>query len=279
MYFISKKLISSFVVILILSSQFVHASLNSEQKKHHKLEKKWVYKAYRKISKESVRGITQAYNFQFDEHADNKISRAQIHALLGYMWSLGLDANFAIAESHLALNKASRLKDKYIAKSALVLAFYNKGWTELAREHALKLSKNPEYTDFADKYKKEQLVANLIIGSLAIRQGNVKVTQDAFAKIAVETDKPWITTLAKTAAFSMSGSVFEAAGQIKELLKDPTLTAYERKKITEIQQSNEQVEMLSKIDNLLFDSIKNQSKTGYQKLIGDLENYMDDVKL
>lgn len=59
--------IKTIIQISLISTLFFSvaaiASLNSEQKKFNKLEKKWLYKAYRKISTESIRGITQAVNF------------------------------------------------------------------------------------------------------------------------------------------------------------------------------------------------------------------------
>jgi len=274
-------------ISLFLFSVSAFSSPKSEQKKYYKLQKKWTYKAYRKISKESVRGITQAYNYQNKDEPENTLDRAYIHALLGFMWSTGLDANFAIAESRLSLQKANKLKDKYIAQTALSLAFYNKGWPELAREQSSKIKNNLEFKGFAHKYKKEQLFANLIVGSLAIREGDIQVTQDVFTKIAVETNKPWITTLAKTAALVMTGSVFDAASQFKDLVQDPYLTVYEREKITEIQQlvmseldeKKKQNKILQLIDGLLFDSIKNQSKAAYKNLLADLSNYIDNVDL
>jgi len=275
------------IVFLLLSSISVFSSPKSEQKKYAKLQKKWVYKAYRKISKESVRGITQAYNYQTKEQPENTIDRAYIHALLSFMWSTGLDANFAIAESHLSLQKAVKPKDKYIAQTALSLALYNKGWSELAREQSNQINNNSEFKGFAKKYKKEQLFANLIVGSLAIREGNIKVTQDTFEKIAIETNKPWITTLAKTAALAMTGSIFDATSQFKVLVQDPSLTIYEREKIEEIQllaksemdEKRKQTKVSQLVDGLLFDSIKEQSKTTYKGLVGDLSDYIDDIDL
>ena len=60
-------------------------------------------------------------------------------------------ADFAIADSKLALRKSSTLKDKYIAEKALTLAMYNKGWVELASEKSNKIKSNPEFDGFAGK--------------------------------------------------------------------------------------------------------------------------------
>ena len=48
-----------------------------------------------------------------------------------------------------------------------------------------------------EKYDKEQLIANLIVGSIAVREGNLRVVENTFAKLSKETDKAWIPTLAK----------------------------------------------------------------------------------
>ncbi len=279
--------IKTIIQISLISTLFFSvtaiASLNSEQKKFNKLEKKWLYKAYRKISTESIRGITQAVNFTSQDV--EKLDRAEIHAILGFMWSLGLDADFAIADSKLALRKSSTLKDKYIAEKALTLAMYNKGWVELANAKSKSIQADPEFTGFAEKYNKEQLIANLIVGSLAIREGNLKVVENTFAKVSQETEKPWISTLAKTATLVLNGSLLDAPGHLTALLSDPTLTAYERERISEISElaageiteQRKQNKFSQLVNSLMFESLKDSSSMAYKDLVEQLSQYMSSV--
>jgi hypothetical protein len=279
--------IKTIIQISLISTLFFSvtaiASLNSEQKKFNKLEKKWLYKAYRKISTESIRGITQAVNFTSQDV--EKLDRAEIHAILGFMWSLGLDADFAIADSKLALRKSSTLKDKYIAEKALTLAMYNKGWVELANAKSKSIQADPEFTGFAEKYNKEQLIANLIVGSLAIREGNLKVVENTFAKVSQETEKPWISTLAKTATLVLNGSLLDGPGHLTALLSDPTLTAYERERISEISElaagemteQRKQNKFSQLVNGLMFESLKDSSSMAYKDLVEQLSQYISSV--
>lgn len=278
-----KTIIQISLISTLFFSVAATASLNSEQKKFTKLEKKWLYKAYRKISTESIRGITQAVNFTSQDV--EKLDRAEIHAILGFMWSLGLDADFAIADSKLALRKSSTLKDKYIAEKALTLAMYNKGWAELANEKSKSIQANPEFTGFAEKYNKEQLIANLIVGSLAIREGNLKVVENTFAKVSQETEKPWISTLAKTATLVLNGSLLDAPGHLTALLSDPALTAYERERISEISdlaagemtEQRKQNKFSQLVNGLMFESLKDSSSMAYKDLVEQLSQYISSV--
>lgn len=282
-------LIKSIIQIVFISVLFFSAtataSLNSEQRKFDKLQKKWLYKAYRKISTESIRGITQVVNFSAKE--DSKLDRAEIHAILAFMWSLGLDADFAIADSKLALRKASTFKDQYIAEKALTLAMYNKGWVELASFKSNNIDANPNFAGFAEKYDKQQLIANLIVGSLAIREGNLSVVENTFAKVSKETNKPWIPTLAKTAALVLNGSLLDAPGHLTALLSDPSLTDYERVKISalstlaadKITEKNKQKQFSQLVNGLLFDSLKSSSSMAYKDLVEQLAQYISSVDL
>ena len=278
-----KTIIQISLISTLFFSVAATASLNSEQKKFNKLEKKWLYKAYRKISTESIRGITQAVNFTSQDV--EKLDRAEIHAILGFMWSLGLDADFAIADSKLALRKSSTLKDKYIAEKALTLAMYNKGWVELANAKSKSIQADPEFTGFAEKYNKEQLIANLIVGSLAIREGNLKVVENTFAKVSQETEKPWISTLAKTATLVLNGSLLDAPGHLTALLSDPTLTAYERERISEISElaagemteQRKQNKFSQLVNSLMFESLKDSSSMAYKDLVEQLSQYISSV--
>jgi len=278
-----KAIIQITFVSVLLFSVTATASLNSEQKKFDKLQKKWLYKAYRKISTESIRGITQAVNFSTQD--ENKLDRAQIHAILGFMWSLGLDADFAIADSKLALRKSSTLNDTYIAEKTLTLAMYNKGWSELARAKSRSIQANSEFDGFAEKYTKQQLIANLIVGSLAIREGNLTVVENTFAKVSQETNKAWIPTLAKTATLVLNGSLLDASGHLSALLTDPSLTAYEREKISaisvlaadKITERSKQNQFSQLVNSLMFESLKDSSSMAYKDLVEQLGQYISSI--
>ncbi|MCW8328839.1 hypothetical protein MD588_08455 [Photobacterium sp. SDRW27] len=279
------------MISVLLFSYSTSAEAKSEHRQYQKLQKGFFFKAYSKLSRETVRSIADTYNEQLSSDQDKKLSRAQIHSLLGLMWSMGLDADYAIADSLLSLKKAKKTKDKYIAHSALSLALYNKGWISLARKQSALLQTN-EFRGYSKKYEQEELFANLIVGSLAIREGNLQATQDTFGKVALKTGRPWIVTLAKTAALTMNGSIINAASQFKAILDDPSLTEYERKKIRDMAKlskkgqrdsqkqelsNGEKTKMTQKVSNLLFESIERQSKSITQELIGDLKSYTDSI--
>jgi len=278
-----KKWFSLLITSFLILSLPAFGSLKSEGKRYKKLQKEWVYKGYYKMSKESIKGITRVYNLQAEEGSELK--RTNTHALLAYMWGLGLNEDFAIADSKLALRKASTAQDKYIAQTSLATAMYNQGWEDLAKDYSNKIQANDEFKGVAGEFKKEQLFSNLMVGSLAIKNGNLKITHAAFTKIAKETNKPWIPSLAITSAMILNGSIFDTPGHIKSLINDPSLTRYERDKLVELKElsmsevdkatKNKKMEQL--INGLIFDSIKNQSSNAIKGIINELSEYISDV--
>jgi len=271
------------VVSLLVISLPTFASLKSDGKRYKKLQKEWIYKGYYKMSKESIKGITRVYNLQAEEGSE--LTRTNTHSLLAYMWGLGFNEDFAIADSKLALRKAKTPKDKYIAQTSLATAMYNQGWDDLAKEYSNKIKNNEEFKDVAGQFHQEQLFSNLMVGSLAIKNGNLKLTHTAFTKIGVETNKPWIPTLAITSAMIANGSIFDTPGHIKALINDPTLTSYEREKLVELKKfsmseldkgkKNEKMEQL--INGLIFDSIKNESSNAIKGIVNELSDYISDI--
>lgn len=278
-----------FSLMLLLSVSGVVAA-KSERDKYEDLQDGFFYKMYNTLSRETIRGITDVYNIQPPGYEHDTLSRGRVHALLGLMWSMGLDDEYAIADSQLALNKADEMKEKYIAHSIMSLAFYNKGWVSLAREQSA-LLKQPEFAGYEQKYEQEALVANLIVGSLAIREGDLATTQHTFSKVAQATDKPWVETLAKTAALSMNGSILDAISSLKALALDPTLTSAEREQVmsllaeTEQQQGKSELSSADKtsitrqVGQVLFNQVEQQGQSSVKGLISDLRTYTQSVDL
>ncbi|WP_153914241.1 hypothetical protein [Shewanella sp. TC10] len=286
-----KKITNWITLFVSVLSMLSPVYAKSEQDKYEDLRDGFFYKAYGKLSRETIRSISDTYNKQLKQDGDNSLSRAEIHSLLGLIWSMGLDNDYAIADSQLSLNKADEPKDRYIAISALSLAFYNKGWVNLARKQSALLQEG-EFDGFADKFKHEELAANLIVGSLAVREGNILVAQDTFGKIAESTDKPWISSLATAAAITMSGSTTNVTSRFSSILTDPTLTGLEKEKIEDIAgvvrrdsqtdltielTKKEKTAMTQQVTNLLFESIEHQGKATTQALIVELKRYADSV--
>jgi hypothetical protein len=280
---IKNKWMSYFFVSWLVISLPAFASLKSEGKKYKKLQKEWIYKGYYKMSRESIKGITRVYNSQSAE--GDELTRTNTHTLLAYMWSLGFNEDFAIADSKLALKKAKTPKDKYIAQTSLATAMYNQGWGELAKDYSDKIQSNDEFKGVEDQFQKEQLFSNLMMGSLAIKNGNLKLTHTAFTKIGVETNKPWIPTLAITSAMMLNGSILDTPGHISTLINDPTLTSYERDKLVElkafslskIDKAKKDKKMEQLINGLIFESIKNESSNAIKGIVNELSDYISDV--
>jgi len=280
---IKNKWMSYFFVSWLVISLPAFASLKSEGKKYKKLQKEWIYKGYYKMSRESIKGITRVYNSQSAE--GDELTRTNTHTLLAYMWSLGFNEDFAIADSKLALKKAKTPKDKYIAQTSLATAMYNQGWGELAKDYSDKIQANDEFKGVEDQFQKEQLFSNLMMGSLAIKNGNLKLTHTAFTKIGVETNKPWIPTLAITSAMMLNGSILDTPGHLSALINDPTLTSYERDKFVElkafslskIDKAKKDKKMEQLINGLIFESIKNESSNAIKGIVNELSDYISDV--
>jgi len=224
------------LAILIASSMFVGcASQNlTEAERYTKLQKSLKYRAYQKLSKAGIDSTVKLYNKARRKEGKSETTREYIHALTGFVWTMTLNPNFALAEEELALKRGKSPRDHYIGLATKSIAFYEKGWSQLAKEASLQAKSLDQDNGFASQYDKQQQISLLVVGSLAIYEGDSVVAQDAFKALGEQTGKPWLPVLAQGAGLVTSGGFSEGYRLLRGLSNDQRLSEHERQSIAKL---------------------------------------------
>lgn len=286
---LKKHMIIKQLALLVIAVFFLSGckSTKTEQQQYAQLQSSFSYGTYSGLSDTGVETIAYGYNrINKDQLEDlGAIDPTLTHAMMSYFFSLGVSQDFAIAESDLALAKAHDLRSQYLAFSAQSLAFYNKGWRKMAKQKADFIRTDPVFRNVSQSYPKEQLVSYLILGSVAIREGDLHTTQNMFQVIAEQTQKPWLPSLAKAVSVILNGSMIDAVVMLKDISTDPTLNQYERDKIAEVigiassdlKVSRKKQQITQLTDDFFLDRIKDKSTKVYRNLISELQNYTKQI--
>ena len=262
-------------------------STKTEQQQYADLQDSFSYETYRGVSNTSVDTIAYGYNKLQKEQLEQigAIEPTLTHAMMSYILSLGVSKDFAIAESDLALAKATDMRGKYLAYSAQSLAFYNKGWRKMAKQKADFIRTDPLFATVSQSYPKEQLISYLILGSVAVRDGDLATAQNMFYVIGEQIEKPWLPSLAKALTVALNGSTIDSLIMLKDISTDPSLNGYEREKIAELMDvaqsklsdKKKRQKITSIADDFFLDRIKDKSSILYRDLITDLQKYTEQV--
>ncbi|QLJ09010.1 hypothetical protein [Pseudoalteromonas sp. JSTW] len=289
MHVLNRVTLTKLVTCSVLSIALLSAckSTKSEHQQYTELQRSFSYEAYSGVSDTSVDTIAYGYKTLQKERLKQvgEIEPTLTHAMMSYILSMGLSNDFAIAESDLALAKAIDIRGKYLAYSAQSLAFYNKGWRKMAKQKADFIRTDPLFKTVSQSYPKEQLISYLIIGSVAVRDGDLATVQNMFYVIGEQIEKPWLPSLAKAITVTLNGSMLESLVMLKDISTDPSLNAYEQAKISELigiagsklSDKNKRQQITRITDDFFLDRIKDNSVSLYRDLITNLQKYTDQV--
>ena len=253
----------------------------TEQQRYQKLQEGWTYRAYRKVSKESLNPLIKTYNQERLKTGRSTVDESFAHALVGFSWSLALKPDFALAEAQLSERKAGDVRERYLAHTTRAIAFYQKDWRQLASSESHFAKQLLADNNLTEDYDKKQAIAQLIVGSLAVMEGDAGVARSSFMTVGTYLDKPWLPTLAQSAAYVYSSKWTESARLLKSLLQEGNFPEQERAFISDLVQGAERQ------DHNIKDSIGRYLKQEFMQsfnqdddsFLSEVEAYMRKVKL
>ncbi|AXV64526.1 hypothetical protein D0907_04130 [Pseudoalteromonas lipolytica] len=155
----------------------------------------------------------------------------------------------------------------------------------MAKQKADFIRTDPLFKTVSQSYPKEQLISYLIIGSVAVRDGDLATVQNMFYVIGEQIEKPWLPSLAKAITVTLNGSMLESLIMLKDISTDPSLNAYEQEKISELigivgsklSDKNKRQQITRITDDFFLDRIKDNSVSLYRDLITNLQKYTEQV--
>ena len=279
---IGRRVIAALLACVLYSSLAGCASQPlTEQQRYQKLQDGWTYRAYRKVSKESLNPLIKTYNHEREKTGRSTIDESFAHALVGFSWSLALKPDFALAEAQLSERKARNVRERYLAHTTRSIAFYQKEWRQLASSESQFAKQLLADNNLTEDYDKKQAIAQLIVGSLAVMEGDAGVARSSFMTVGNYLDKPWLPALAQSAAYIYSNKWTESARLLKSLLQEGNLLEQERAFISDLakgadlKDSNIKASIGRYLKQEFMQSF-NQDDDGF---LAEIEDYMRKVKL
>lgn len=282
------KRISTFLTILLaLGLSGCASQPKTEAEQYAELQDQIKYKAYTQVSGKAMKPILKTYNKSREKENKPQVNEDYVHSLVGFIWTLALEPDFAIAECNLALDKSHNNRERYIGLSALSIAFHEKGWKDLAKQTSGQAKNLFDSPKLEKRYRKEKSIAFLVIGSLAIYEGDSILAQDSFSELAEITDKPWLPAVAQGAALFNNGAFSESYRVLKGLSNNQNLSQYERKNIAKLQMKAKQAvnsgdqygDISSTVSSLLFDAVAEKGDASFHSLVSSIKQYTSDLKI
>lgn len=203
----------------------------SERQQYEKATNSFTYKTYRSVSKSSVDASLALYKKA--KNTDDVTSAELVHAMAGLSLALGQKPVLALAEGELAQKAAPKGKDAYIGLSVLSLAMYQNNWPGLGREYAARARLQADGELQGERYQDRRLIAQSILGALAIKEGRGDVAEDMFAELGNKSGYTWLPVAAHALAIMTEGPL-SAPGKLTELLNRPALSLEQRQKLEEL---------------------------------------------
>jgi hypothetical protein len=274
--------ISTLVLVFVTLGLGACASQpKSEADQYRDLRHGFKYKSYAKVSSKAMGPIVETYNKTRRKENKTQASENYAHSLAGFIWTLALEPDFAVAECNLALKKSDNSKERYISLSALAIAFHEKGWKQLAKQHSLQAKALYDSQQLKSDYKKERSIAFLIVGSLAIYEGDSVLAQDSFSELANLTDKPWLPVIAQGAALFNNGAYLESFRMIKGLADSDKLSDHEKKSIEKLQAKVKQavekgrsdLNISTVVSTLVFDALSEKGEASFNSLAESIRQF------
>jgi hypothetical protein len=203
------------------------------------------------------------------------------HALVGFVWSLSLQPDFALAEAQLSERKASNVRERYLACVTRSIAFYQKDWRQLASGESQLAKQLLAENNLTDNYDKKQAITHLIIGSLAVIEGDAEFARSSFAVVGDSIAKPWLPIVAQSSAYIFSNKWSESARLLKSLLQSGNLPEQEQQFVRALSAAadRQDVEIKGAVTGYLKRELLQSFRDRDDDFLSQIDLYMAKVKL
>ena len=208
----------------------------SETDQYQEMKKSTIYRAYQKISVESMRPIVKEYNKKLIKENQPQSGDVHVHSLLALIWLGAYQPKYALAESQYAVEHAIEPKDRFAALAVQALAMHQQGWHGLATQPSNESNAIRKTNNFSGRYKNSLLLVHVAGGALAVKEGDITQTITAVNEIGILLNKPWIVKLAQSTQSVHQGAITNAITILDEIKSDPDVSNKNRKRISKMQE-------------------------------------------
>lgn len=208
----------------------------SETDQYKEMREATIYRAYQKISIESMRPIVKEYNKKLTKENKPQAGDVHVHSLLALIWLGAYQPKYALAESQYAVEHAIKPKDRFAALAVQALAMHEQGWHGLATQTSNKSNTIREKNNFSRRYKNSLLLVHVAGGALAVKEGDITQTIITVNEIGLLLNKQWIVKLAQSTQSVHRGAITKAIAILDEIKSDPSVSNKTRKRISKMQE-------------------------------------------
>ncbi|MFL0811218.1 MAG: hypothetical protein K6L76_12445 [Agarilytica sp.] len=209
----------------------------TEAQKYEKLQNSLKYDSYRKLSKTGIGAIVDTYNHVAEKEDKQQATKPYVFAMSSFIWLMAMQPDFAIADANTARRKKASDKARYVALATQSMAFYQKGWSGLAEGYSQEAKTLMAAGNINETYENEQQLAYLVLGGLAIYNGDSVLAQNSFQGLGESVGKPWLADLARIAVGLKEGTLSESLRIIRGLRNNENLSDSERMLFTRLNKS------------------------------------------
>lgn len=254
----------------------------TEQQKYEKLQDSFKYDSYRKLSKAGIGAVVDGYNHVAEKEDKPLATKPYVFSMSSFVWLMAMQPDFAIADANTARRKKASDKARYISLATQSMAFYQKGWSGLAVTFSEEANRVMSKGSFNETYKNELQLAYLVMGGLAIYNGDSTLAQNSFQGLGDSIGKPWLADLARIAVAVKEGAFSESLRLVKGLRDNEKLSISERKLLAGLEKtiSEKKSKNISReITDIAFEALLENEKNPIAELERKIKKFQKSVDL
>lgn len=219
----------------------------TEQQQLDALRSGFIYKRYSQASRQGVPVAYEAWRLgarlaeSEPPPALTPEDECMIHGLLGYSALIGSKTTMAIAEADIVDDSPACQNYNQITAALRAVAFKRNQWPYLAHEQSELAASGGKVLNEQKtiEARRRMLVIHVLLGYLAISDGDWERSQVHSDAIAIALEQPWIRDFCRAANAIASGDVRQGLVTFKKLARNPQVPLTIR---TELQQAIAEVE-------------------------------------
>ncbi|NQZ07854.1 MAG: hypothetical protein HRT35_11895 [Algicola sp.] len=239
----------------------------------------FTYYTYEKLSGNTVDPALALYNNALKDPTSPRLKPELIHSLASVSLAMAGQPRLAAAEGALALEAANDDYGRYVAYSALSVAFYSNSLKGMGEEYAAKarlINDGMTHKEHDQKFQDSRITAKVVLGVNAIAQGDGPAAESLFSELGALSGNEWLGIAAHGAAIMADGPGFSTLSKLKSLANSPMITFEQKQKLAELEviaanSENAPTKMKNQTDELVkqwtFDSLKAMGKVAKDTVI------------
>lgn len=207
----------------------------TEQERYNEMRNTFSYYSLETLSGNTVDPALALYNNNLKDPTSPRLKPELFHSLASVSFAMAGLQKWAAAEGALALKAANDDYGRYVAYSALSVAFYSNGLKGMGEEYAAKARLLNDGRFHNQQFQDSRVSAQVVLGVNAIAQGDGPAAESLFSELGALSGHEWLGVAAHGAAIMADGPGFSTISKIKALANSPKMTFEQRQKLAELE--------------------------------------------